>query len=77
MDNKDHATEVAKTPHKAIARTVTYMNITSLEVKHIQEVVDTTYADGSEEREREKKRERTRGRSSCTHYEKPGQSFPC
>jgi hypothetical protein len=52
MDHKDQITEVSSTPLKSIQKTITYTNITSLEVKHIQEVVDTTYADGSEKQDR-------------------------
>lgn len=52
MEPKGQSTEVSNTPLKAVAKSVTYTTITSLEVKHIQEVVDTTYADGSERQDR-------------------------
>jgi hypothetical protein len=47
MDQEDQITEALKAPTKAVAKTVTYTAIITIELKYIQEVVDTTYADGS------------------------------
>ena len=52
MDQKGQITEAPQTPTKAVAKTVTYTTIITIELKYIHEVVDTTYADGSEKQDR-------------------------
>ena len=51
MDQEDRITEALQAPTKAVVKTVTYTTIISIELKYIYEVVDTTYADGSEKQD--------------------------
>jgi hypothetical protein len=52
MDSRDQITEASHTPTKPVTKTVTYTTVHSFEIKHIKEVVDTTYADGSKKQDR-------------------------
>ena len=52
MDSRDQITEAPSTSAKSVTLTVTYTTVRTVEVKHITEVVDITYADGSTKQDR-------------------------
>lgn len=52
MDQEDRILEASTTSPSPVTRTITYTTVRTLEVKYIQEVVDTTYANGTTKQDR-------------------------